>query len=241
MDAMARARSFLRSDACHRRFLALYGGGEADVSAQVARYGAVLDKFSGLFPGHADVAFVSAPGRAEIGGNHTDHQNGRVLAAAVNLDTVAVAAPNGGMAARVHSEGFGLTEVDLMDLAPRPPKGESGTAAMIRGCAARMRALGLPISGFDAAATSAVGTGSGLSSSAACEVLIVTILDSLFGAGDMDPVLRAQIAQHAENHFVHKPSGLMDQTASSVGGLVAIDFEPQGGDSLRNPFHGADS
>ena len=201
----------------------LYGHNHDTLQAQRVRYECLSARFFECFPEHSDHRFFSAPGRAEIGGNHTDHQSGRVLAASVNLDTVAAVAPNGTSVVRVHSEGFAPCEVDLADLSVLP--GEVGTtASLIRGCAARMAALGHDIGGFDAAITSNVLGGSGLSSSAAFEVLVCAILDGLFGHGDMSPVLRAQISQYAENEYFGKPSGLMDQMASSVGGIVAIDF-----------------
>jgi len=168
----------------------------------------------------------SAPGRSEVGGNHTDHNCGRVLAAAVSVDTLACVRPNGTNIVRYRSEGFrGESEytVDLSDLeVVEDEKGNS--AAMVRGIAARMVQLGYRIGGFDAYTSSRVLRGSGLSSSAAFEVLIVAVLDGLFNQGDMDPILRAQISQYAENVYFGKPSGLMDQMASSVGGLVTIDF-----------------
>lgn len=205
----------------------LYGQDSITISAQTARYKLLLNRFYTTFPGQTSTRLFSAPGRAEIGGNHTDHQSGRVLAAAINLDTIAAAALNGTMTARVYSDSFDPIEVNLADLSVQG-KSEWGTSeAIIRGCAARMVDLGKTVGGFDAAVTSNVFVGSGLSSSAAFEVLICTIFDGLFGNGDLSPVLRAQISQYAENEYFGKPSGLMDQTASSVGGIVAIDFEKE--------------
>ena len=164
----------------------------------------------------------SAPGRTEIGGNHTDHQLGRVLAGAVDVDTLAAVAPNGEPVIRVLSEGYPLCEIDLDDLGIRPA--EAGTtAALIRGVAGRIRELGHPVPGFDAYVTSRVLPGSGLSSSAAFEVLIGTVIDHLASCG-LDAVQIAQIGQYAENVYFGKPCGLMDQTASSVGGIITIDF-----------------
>ena len=160
----------------------------------------------------------SAPGRTEIGGNHTDHQLGRVLAGAVNLETVAAVAENGENVIRVLSEGYPLCEIDLDDLAIRPE--EFGTTkALIRGVAA---GTGLK-KGFDAYVTSTVLPGSGLSSSAAFEVLLGTIASRLSGA-DLTAVEIAQLGQRVENDYFGKPSGLMDQMASSVGGIITIDF-----------------
>ena len=160
----------------------------------------------------------SAPGRTEIGGNHTDHQLGRVLAGAVSLETVAAVAENGENIVRVLSEGYPLCEIDLDDLAIRPE--EFGTTkALIRGVAA---GTGLK-KGFDAYVTSTVLPGSGLSSSAAFEVLLGTIASRLSGAG-LTAVEIAQLGQRVENDYFGKPCGLMDQMASSVGGIITIDF-----------------
>lgn len=204
----------------------LYGKDTATLEAQRARYEALAERFARQFDTAGAPRFFSAPGRAELGGNHTDHQQGRVLAASVNLDTVAAALPNDDLVIRIDSEGFARFEVSLQTLSPQPDEVNT-TPALVRGCAARMRQLGLPVGGFDAAVTSSVFGGSGLSSSAAFEVLIIRILDGLYGSGGMSPVLRAQIAQYAENEFFGKPSGLLDQMASSVGGIVTVDFLPE--------------
>ena len=170
-------------------------------------------------------ALFSAPGRTEIGGNHTDHQRGCVLAASVDLDILAAAAPTQSGVIRVLSQGYPMTEVDLRELAPRQDEVNT-SAALIRGVAARMSEMGCDLHnrGLDVYMTSTVPKGSGLSSSAAYEVLIGTMLNELFWAGHCTPVELAQIGQYAENVFFGKPCGLMDQTASSVGGVVAIDF-----------------
>ena len=167
--------------------------------------------------------YFSAPGRAEIGGNHTDHQRGRVLAAAVDLDTVAAVCPNGSNVIRIQSQGYPMSIVDLTRLTPQPEEINT-TAALIRGVAARFRQLGCEIGGLDAYVESTVLPGSGLSSSAAFEVLVGTIINHLFFAEKATQPEIAQIGQYAENVFFGKPCGLMDQTASAVGGLVAIDF-----------------
>ena len=166
----------------------------------------------------------SAPGRAEIGGNHTDHQHGCVLAAAVNLETAAEVAYNHSDFIRVRSEGYSPVEVNLNDLSVHD--GEKNTsAALIRGVAAAFAQKGAKLQGFDASVHSTVLPGSGLSSSAAFEVLMGTICNTLFLGGKLSPVEIAQIGQYAENVYFGKPCGLMDQTASSVGGMVFIDFE----------------
>ena len=170
-------------------------------------------------------ALFSAPGRTEIGGNHTDHQRGCVLAASVDLDILAAAAPTQSGVIRVLSQGYPMTEVDLRELTPRQDEVNT-SAALIRGVAARLSEMGCDLRsrGLDVYMTSTVPKGSGLSSSAAYEVLIGTMLNELFWAGHCTPVELAQIGQYAENVFFGKPCGLMDQTASSVGGVVAIDF-----------------
>ena len=167
--------------------------------------------------------YFSAPGRTEIGGNHTDHQRGRVLAAAVNLDTVAAVALNGTNTIRILSKGYPMSVVDITELTPVESEINS-TPALIRGVVARFTQLGCKVEGFDAYCESTVLPGSGLSSSAAYEVLIGTIVNHLFFGGKVSQPEIAQIGQYAENVFFGKPCGLMDQTASAVGNLVTIDF-----------------
>lgn len=167
--------------------------------------------------------YFSAPGRTEIGGNHTDHQRGRVLAAAVNLDTRAAVAVNGTREVRILSKGYPLCVVSLDTLVPQQAEINT-TPALVRGVCARFAQLGCPVEGFDAYCESTVLPGSGLSSSAAFEVLIGTIVNGLFFEGKVSQPEIAQIGQYAENVFFGKPCGLMDQTASAVGNLVTIDF-----------------
>ena len=201
----------------------LYGPQELETAQKRCRDAiAGFQKAFGSLP----EALFSAPGRTELGGNHTDHQHGRVLAAAINLDILAAVAPNQSGMIRLQSQGYPLIVVDLAELEPRPEE-ENTSAALIRGIAARFSALGLPFQGkgLDAYVVSNVPGGSGLSSSAAFEVLIGTILNELFCNGMYTPVEIAQIGQYAENVYFGKPCGLMDQTASSVGGVVAIDFQ----------------
>ena len=178
--------------------------------------------FAAAFGG-APERYFSAPGRTEIGGNHTDHQRGRVLAVAVNLDTVAAVRVNGTDTIRILSQGYPLCEVDVKELTPRADEINT-TPALIRGVAARFAQLGCEVRGFDAYCESTVLPGSGLSSSAAYEVLIGTIVNHLFFEGKVSQAEVAQIGQYAENVFFGKPCGLMDQTASAVGNLVTIDF-----------------
>ena len=192
--------------------------------AQTARYIHIVKKHEELVDAQGPVLLVSAPGRTEIGGNHTDHNKGKVLAAAVNLDTLAAVSARGDGRVRVFSEGYPALEMDLAELLPQEE--EKGTSAsLIRGVAAKMKEMGYPIGGFDAVITSLVRGGSGLSSSASFEVLVCAILDALYGGWSMDPQVRAQISQYAENIYFGKPSGLMDQMASSVGGLTFMDFK----------------
>ncbi len=190
--------------------------------------------FSTAFGGEAQ-RYFSAPGRTEIGGNHTDHQRGRVLAGAVNLDTVAAVRVSGTNVIRVQSKGYPLCQVDLDNLEPVPAEINS-TPALIRGVAARFAQLGCKVGGFDAYCESTVLPGSGLSSSAAFEVLIGTIINHLFFDGRVSQAELAQIGQYAENVFFGKPCGLMDQTASAVGGLVTIDFADKEHPDIR-PVH----
>ena len=190
--------------------------------------------FSTAFGGEAQ-RYFSAPGRTEIGGNHTDHQRGRVLAGAVNLDTVAAVRVSRTNVIRVQSKGYPLCQVDLDNLEPVPAEINS-TPALIRGVAARFAQLGCKVGGFDAYCESTVLPGSGLSSSAAFEVLIGTIINHLFFAGRVSQAEVAQIGQYAENVFFGKPCGLMDQTASAVGGLVTIDFADKAHPDIR-PVH----
>ena len=173
--------------------------------------------------GTAPDRYFSAPGRTEIGGNHTDHQRGRVLAAAVNLDTVAAVRENGTDVIRILSKGYPSCEIDVKELTPREEEINS-TPALIRGVATGFVQLGCAVKGFDAYCESTVLPGSGLSSSAAFEVLIGTIINHLFFDAKVSPAEVAKIGQYAENVFFGKPCGLMDQTASAVGNLVTIDF-----------------
>ena len=187
--------------------------------------------FAAAFGG-APERYFSAPGRTEIGGNHTDHQRGRVLAAAVNLDTVAAVRCNGENVIRVQSQGYPLCAVSLDQLTPVDSEINS-TPALIRGVAARFTQLGCKVGGFDAYVESTVLPGSGLSSSAAFEVLVGTIVNHLFFDGKVTQPEIAIIGQYAENVFFGKPCGLMDQTASAVGGLVTIDFFEKDNPQIR--------
>ena len=210
-----------------------YGCGEAAAHGHAQRYRKALEGFAARFgEAYLNAGFFSAPGRTEVGGNHTDHQSGRVLAAAVDLDVVGVAAPNHLGEIRILSEGFPEDRIDLADLAPRAQERQHA-AALIRGVAAQLKAWGYPVEGFDAYTVSTVPKGSGLSSSAAFEVLVGTMLNGLFAGGRISPVELARAGQFAENEYFGKASGLMDQTASAVGGVVAIDFADPAAPEIR--------
>ena len=201
----------------------LYGNDPETVAKQKARYGAMIRQHRKLFGDRGKIALISAPGRTEIGGNHTDHNHGRVLAAAVNLDTLCAVTPRNDMTVQFHSHGYSPIEISLDDLSVHDDE-KGTTMALIRGVAAGMKEAGYRIGGFDAVVTSTVAGGSGLSSSAALEVMLTGVLDALYNRFDMPYVLRAQISQRAENIWFGKPSGLLDQMASAAGGLVTVDF-----------------
>ena len=209
------------------RVATLYGAGEDVRALQKARYGKLVERFEKRFGAQkGGLCFFSAPGRTEIGGNHTDHNNGRVLAAAVNLDTIACVSRTDDNVIVVDSEGFAPITVELDNLDIRE-KDFGTTLALIRGTAGIMKEMGYKIGGFRATISSSVLRGSGLSSSAAFEVLIAAILDGLYNGFVVDAKTRAVIAQKVENVYFGKPCGLMDQMASSVGGMVTIDFKEQ--------------
>lgn len=224
MTRPAQIRQALASQQLKPVMTTLYGNDPAVLAEQAERWQHLADLFSACFPGHDQVRLFSTPGRTEVGGNHTDHQHGRVLCASVDLDLIAVAAPNRDHVIRLQSEGFSHMDViDLDHLDPVDAEKEH-SAALIRGIAAAFRQRNCRIGGFDAYTTSRVPKGSGLSSSAAFEVLVATILDMLWNNGRLSPVERAMIGQYAENTYFGKPSGLMDQCGCSVGGFLAIDF-----------------
>ncbi len=187
------------------------------------RYCRLLETFAKTFPQAKTPRLFSAPGRTEISGNHTDHQRGCVVAASINLDMIAAAAPNDCNLVRIQSEGFPYQEIDLSDLSVCSDEINT-TPALIRGTAVTFHEMGYRIGGIDLCVSSEVLGGSGLSSSAAFEILIGTVFSYLYNDGSLDPVLLAQIGQIAENKFFGKPSGLLDQMACSVGGFVSIDF-----------------
>src|SRR6056297_430493 len=204
-------------------FQELYGTDAGVLKEQAERYAGLMNDFKKTYDTD-DVELFSSPGRTEIGGNHTDHNFGRVLAGAVNLDNIAVAAPNGTNVIRVKSTGYPDFEVDLSDL--EIDKSNFYTSnSLVKGMCAGMKENGYKIGGFDACIEGRVPKGSGLSSSASFEVLIGAIISELFNDGKMPAVENAIIGQWAENNYFGKPCGLMDQTACSVGGLITIDFK----------------
>ena len=206
----------------NKAFRELYGNDPAELKRNAERYSNLLNQFKSAF-GTSDVEFFTSPGRTEIGGNHTDHNWGRVLAGAVNLDIVSVTARNDTNVIRVLSEGYPGFEVDLSSLEPDINE-KYTSAALVRGICSRFKEQGFAIGGFDACIDGGVPKGSGLSSSASFEVLIGAILSNLFNNGKVDPIKNAIIGQYSENNYFGKPCGLMDQTACAMGGLITIDF-----------------
>ncbi|MGL5255581.1 MAG: galactokinase [Proteocatella sp.] len=205
-------------------FNKLYSSNSSNINKQKKRYINLLDTYLDTFGNHDNIHLLSAPGRTELGGNHTDHQHGCILAAAVNLDMIAVCSPNNSSFIKISSDGFAFEELDISDTEVNPS--EFGTSkSLIRGICAKIKALGFNIGGFDACITSDVLTGSGLSSSAAFEILIGIILNSLFCDSKISNIQLAKIGQFAENVYFDKPCGLMDQMTSAVGGIVFIDFK----------------
>lgn len=198
---------------------------QQEAQSQRARYEELRNGFIKQFGDGEGGEFFSAPGRSEVGGNHTDHNHGRVLAAAVNLDIAAYARKtDNGKAVLKSAEYPKIDVVEIDDLARKQEEAET-SASLLRGICARCKELGYTVGGFEAYTITRVLKGSGLSSSAAFEVLVVTIISHLYNDGKIDPVTAAKIAQYAENVYFGKPSGLLDQMASSVGGFTSIDFK----------------
>jgi len=203
------------------RLSSLYGAKE--LPAQQLRYQQLLDAFFAHFGPDRELLIASAPGRTEIGGNHTDHQGGCVLAAAVTADMIAAVSPNGTDRIHLEAAGFGSICISLDQLQPLPEE-QNTSAALLRGMAAALLKQGVPVSGFDGVIHSQIPVGAGLSSSAAFSILMGCCMAGLFGATLPNPVTLAQAAQQAEIHYFGKPCGLMDQLASALGGFVSIDF-----------------
>ena len=205
------------------RLKAVYLSDKA-VADQKERLAVIIDEYVKLFGDNENIELFSAPGRTEVGGNHTDHNHGKVLAASVDLDTVAAAVKRDDSVIVEKSFNFDALEVDISDLNIHTEEfGKS--SGLIRGMCAGFVEYGYKIGGFNAASMSRVLSGSGLSSSAAYEVLIGTILNHLYNDGKVSAVDIAKIAQFAENKYFGKPCGLMDQMASSVGSFITIDFK----------------
>ena len=223
MKSVSAWKQELSSGAHAARLAALYCCAPDETPAQAARYEAVLNGLDATFGPHAEAGLYSAPGRTEIGGNHTDHQHGRVLAGSVNIDMIAAAAPNTLNQLRVQSEGYDLCVIGLDDLAARKEE-ENTTLSLLRGECEAFRQRGAKLAGLDVYISSNVPKGSGVSSSAAFEVLIGVILNDCFMTDKVSPIEIAQIGQWAENVYFGKPCGLMDQMASSVGNIITIDF-----------------
>ena len=198
-------------------------GSQASLEKGRARAVGVVQAFLNFYGQREQAALFSGPGRTEIGGNHTDHQHGRVLCASVDLDMLACAAPNGSRTVHVQSEGYPVLSVSLDQLEPQEEE-KNTSAALVRGVAAGLTKLGYTLEGVDVYMTSNVLSGSGLSSSAAYEILMGSIFNHFFCGGAVTPVENAKIGQYAENVYFGKPCGLMDQMGSAVGGAVAIDF-----------------
>ena len=198
-----------------------------DVPAARARFLHLTDLYRETFGEGRDIRFFSAPGRTEVCGNHTDHNHGKVIAAAIDLDAVACAEKTDNGVISVKSEKYPGDFINIDVLTPQAAEKDK-SAALVRGVAARFVQLGYKIGGLNAVTVNNVLKGSGMSSSASYEVLVGTLLNYLYNDGAVSPVVIAEIAQYAENEFFGKPCGLMDQMACSVGGFVEIDFEKTG-------------
>ena len=201
-------------------FNLLYG--ETEIARE--RYAKACDSFAEIYPTSNEIRLFSAPGRTEVGGNHTDHQHGSVLAGSVNLDVIAVVSLNDDGIIRIKSEGYDMDEVNITEFDKNAS--EAGKAiALIRGVCSKFEEMGCKFQGFNAYTTSNVLKGSGLSSSAAFEVLVGNIVNNLFADGKVSPIEIAKIGQFAEREYFGKPCGLLDQMASSLGGFTYADFK----------------
>lgn len=218
----AELKKALAGTALDGRFCEIYGA--AALSAQKARYLHAVEEFEKRYGADRDAALYSVAGRSELSGNHTDHNHGCVIAASIDLDIIAVAAPTAGSVIRVKSEGFPEDVVDFDAYSAPDPARYEKSDSLIAGMVAGFRKEGLAVGGFDAYTTSNVLKGSGISSSAAFEDMIGNILNYVYNDGKVSNVEIAKLAQYAENQFFGKPCGLMDQMACAVGGIIAIDF-----------------
>ena len=215
-------RNKLNTCELETRLAKLYSSDELDY--QKKRLITLSEEYASVFSDNDEIRIFSAPGRSEIGGNHTDHNKGKVLAAGINLDAVAIASKTNSTVVNLKSERYEMDTIDVCDSSIHSNE-TTHSASLIRGVAAGFKNRGYNVGGFNAYTASNVISGSGLSSSAAFEVLVGTIFNHLFNDGKISPVEIAQIAQYAENVYFGKPCGLMDQMACSVGGFVKIDFE----------------
>ena len=215
----------LQKNDCLEQMKLLYSTDDEGAKEYTDRYLHLIETYCSIFDDNdEEIRLFSAPGRTEVGGNHTDHQKGHVLAAGVNLDIIAAVKENHTNTIKIKSDGYNMITIDLNQTEPIASE-EGTTLSLVRGIAAYFINMGYTVKGFNAVMTSSVLKGSGLSSSAAFEVLIGTIINGLFCNNKESAVKIAQIGQYAENVYFGKPCGLMDQTASSVGSFVAIDFK----------------
>lgn len=222
-------RKYIKSGELDAILAELYGEGE--VASARARYIDAVKEFEKLYGDDREASIFSIPGRSELSGNHTDHNGGKVIAASVNLDAIAVASASIGSVIRIASEGYGEECVDFDSFAFPNDESFGTSASIIAGVVSGIKSLGKKVGAFDAYFTSRVPGGSGLSSSAVYENAVGTIINHFYNEGEIDQVTIAKISQYAENTFFGKPCGLMDQIACAVGGIVAIDFE-----SSKNPI-----
>lgn len=221
MASAAQWREKLQNGGCDEQLTYLYkSDGIMTARNRILR---LLEQFTEHFGEREEVHIISAPGRTELGGNHTDHQNGRVLAAAVTMDKIAIVSPQPEGPIELTSATHPLPPIDWHDLAHYPEE-RGHSPSLIRGLIAGFEKYGYRVGGFAALTDSEVPTGSGLSSSASFEILLGSILNYLYNKGEISPLRLAQIGRYAENVYFGKPCGLMDQTACAVGGIVAIDF-----------------
>ncbi len=210
------------SGALDCKLVSLYG--EAALDHQKSRYIKAIDSFKEIYGDFENVGLYSVPGRSELSGNHTDHNAGCVIACSIDLDVIAVAAKTEGSVIKIKSEGYPEDVVDILTYNAPNPKRFATSSAIIAGMSEGLSKQGYASGGFVAYTTSSVLKGSGLSSSAAFEVMVGNLINHLYNDGKIDNIEIAKTAQYAENKFFGKPCGLMDQVACANGGIVAIDF-----------------